>query len=173
VLHIRVLALALAFASSLPALGVDAAGGRAQPASDAPSAQPIADSMDSELLVTCETAWRAWFAGDVAALEAMLPAEFISYGMTGKELSDRARTLAESRPFAASGGRLERLDFPATSAQRYGDEIVLYSLYEVGLVDGAGKATTLRGRATEVFVRRDGRWLHPGWHLDLETLPGS
>jgi hypothetical protein len=164
---IRELLVAVALVWSLPALGADAIGS-AQPVSDAVSAQP-ADGIDSELLAARETAWRAWFAGDVAALEAMLPAEFISYGMTGKELSDRARTLAESRAYAASGGRLERLEFPATSAQRYGDVVVLYSLYEVGLVDGAGKATTLRGRATEVFVRREGRWLHPGWHLDVET----
>ena len=166
---IRALAFAVAFAYSLPVFGVDAAGAHAQPASAAP---PTADGIDSELLATRVTAWRAWFAGDVAALEAMLPAEFIAYGMTGKELSDRARTLAASRAFAASGGRLERLDFPATSAQRYGDVVVLYSLYEARLVDRAGKETTLRGRATEVFVRRDGRWLHPGWHLDLETSGG-
>lgn len=166
---IRVLALALALGWSLPAFGVDAAGAQAQPASAAPS---TADGIDSELLVTRETAWRAWFAGDVAVLESMLPAEFISYGMTGRELSDRARTLAASREFAASGGRLERLDFPATSAQRYGDVVVLYSLYEVRLVDGTGKESTLKGRATEVFVRRDGRWLHPGWHLDVEASGG-
>ena len=163
---IRALAFAVALACSLPAFGVDAASAHAQPAS---AAAPTADGIDSELLVTRETAWRAWFAGDAAALEAMLPAEFIAYGMTGKELSDRARTLAASRAFAASGGRLERLDFPATSAQRYGDVVVLYSLYEIRLVDGGGKETTMRGRATELFVRRDGRWLHPGWHLDLET----
>jgi len=169
---IRVLALAVALVWSVPVLGVDAAG-QAQPAGDVSSAQSTVDGIDSELLATRETAWRAWFAGDVAALGAMLPADFISYGMTGKELSDRAKALAESRAYAASGGRLERLEFPATSAQRYGDVVVLYSLYEVRLVDGAGKATTLKGRATEVFVRRDGRWLHPGWHIDLETPPGS
>ena len=169
---VRVLALALALVWSVPVLGVDAAG-QAQPAGDVPSTQPTPAGIDSELLATRETAWRAWFAGDVAALEAMLPVEFIAYGMTGKELSDRARTLAASRAFAASGGRLERLEFPATSAQRYGDVVVLYSLYEVRLIDGAGKGTTLKGRATEVFVRRDGRWFHPGWHLDLETSPRS
>jgi len=50
--------------------------------------------------------------------------------------------------------------------------VVLYSVYEIAIVGGAGKASTMRGRATEVFVRRDGRWLHPGWHLDLDGAPG-
>lgn len=130
------------------------------------------ESIDRDLLATRETAWRAWFAGDTAALEAMLPAEFLSYGMTGEETSDRAKTLAASRGFAASGGRLERLAFPDTRAQRFGDVVVLYSVYEIGIVDGAGKESTMRGRATEVFVRRDGRWLHPGWHLDVERSGG-
>ena len=30
---------------------------------------------------------------------------------------------------------------------------------------------TMRGRLTEMFVRRDGKWLHPGWHLDLVAAP--
>ena len=130
------------------------------------------EPIDRELLATREAAWRAWFAGDSATLGAMLPAEFLGYGMTGVEVSDRARTLTASRGFAAAGGRLERLAFPETRAQQYGDAVVLYSLYEITLVDGAGKASTMRGRATEVFVRRDGRWLHPGWHLDLEGSGG-
>jgi hypothetical protein len=30
---------------------------------------------------------------------------------------------------------------------------------------------TMSGRLTEVFVRRGGRWLHPGWHLDVLNTP--
>ena len=65
-----------------------------------------------------------------------------------------------------------RLAFPETRAQQFGDVVVLYGRYEAVIqVDGAER--TLRGRLTEMFVRRDGRWLHPGWHLDMSTAPGS
>lgn len=163
------LVLIAVVAASQAVLGADASP-VAAPAATAVDAH--AESIDRELLATRETAWRAWFAGDTASLEAMLPAEFLGYSMSGEEISDRARTLAASRGFAASGGRLERLAFPETRAQRFGDVVVLYSVYEIGIVDGAGKASTMRGRATEVFVRSDGRWLHPGWHLDVESSGG-
>jgi hypothetical protein len=29
-----------------------------------------------------------------------------------------------------------------------------------------GKQSTQRGRATELFVRTNGRWVHTSWHLD-------
>jgi hypothetical protein len=28
-----------------------------------------------------------------------------------------------------------------------------------------------KGRLTEIFVRQNGRWVHPGWHLDLTAEP--
>ena len=47
-------------------------------------------------------------------------------------------SIASSRAFKESGGRLVALSFPETRVQRL----------------------------TEVFVKREGRWVHPGWHLD-------
>jgi len=177
---LRSLVLVAVVVAGQPVLAVDAppvavslanVADAPSPAASSPS-PPAAETIDRELLATRDKAWRAWFAGDTASLEAMLPREFLGYSMSGEEISDRAGTLAASRGFAASGGRLERLAFPATRAQCFGDVVVLYSVYEIGIVDGAGKASTMRGRATEVFVRRDGRWLHPGWHLDVEASGG-
>lgn len=165
---ILVAAVLIAVAALLPpALTADTAVDRpADPAT--PPIEAAADAtIDPEVLAVREAAWRAWFGGDVAALAAMLPPEFISFSTRGDELGDLAATLAASRAWAASGGRLERLAFPLTRAQRYGDVVVLYSVYEATLADGAGKESVLRGRATEVFVRREGRWLHPSWHLDV------
>jgi hypothetical protein len=45
---------------------------------------------------------------------------------------------------------------------------VLYGRYEA-VIQADGVERTVRGRLTETFVRRDGKWLHPGWHLDLST----
>ena len=155
-------------AASLSLAAAAATAATPPPAPATPPAPTPTAAVDPALLAVRETAWRAWFAGDEAALAPMLPDEFLGIGTSGTEMADRAHTLAASRAFHESGGRLVRLAFPQTRAQQYGDVVLLYSLYEATLVGGDGKETTLRGRATELFVRRDGRWLHPGWHLDTE-----
>ena len=123
----------------------------------------------AEVLKVREAAWRAWFAGDTAALEKMLPAEFIGISMEGP-LTPLPRTLEESRGFREGGGRLVSLAFPETQAQVYGDVVVLYGRYAVTFASG-GSEKSVSGRLTEVFVRRDGRWVHPGWHLDTVPAP--
>ena len=122
--------------------------------------------IDPEVLVAREAAWRAFFGGDVKALGDLLPQEFIGIGMNEAPFTDRAKTLDASRAFREGGGRLIHLTFPETQAQRFGDVVVLYGRYEV-VVESGGAERTMRGRLTEMFVRRDGKWLHPGWHLDL------
>jgi hypothetical protein len=136
------------------------------------AAAPPETAIDAEVLKLRESAWRAWFAGDVATLGAMLPPEFIGINMQAGPFSTLERTLEESRAFHAQGGRLTGLEFPETQAQRYGDVLVLYGRYAVTFVPTAGAAEQkVSGRLTELFVRRDGRWLHTGWHLD--TVAGS
>jgi hypothetical protein len=63
-----------------------------------------------------------------------------------------------------------RMMFPETQAQRFGDVVVLYGRFEVVFQSG-GADRTRRGRLTEIFVRRDGKWLHLGWHLDVTAGP--
>jgi hypothetical protein len=134
-------------------------------ADGAPGAAP-----DPEVLAVREAAWRAYFGGDVEALRAVLPPEFIGIAMNEGPFADLAETLEGSRSFHARGGRLVRLEFPETRMQRLGDVAVLYGRYVLVLESG-GAERTLQGRLTELFVRRGGRWLHPGWHLDLTGGP--
>ena len=75
-------------------------------------------------------------------------------------------------PIREKGGRLVRLAFPDTQAQRFGDVVVLYGRYEA-VIYSDGAERTLRGRLTEMFVRRDGRWLHPGWQSQFDSQPGA
>ena len=140
----------------------------ARPVAAAESAPSTA--IDAEILRLRETAWRAWFDGDESTLRSILPPEFIGINMGDAPFSDLEKTLAESRSFKAGGGRLVKLEFPETRAQRSGDTVVLYGRFSVVLEEG-GKQQTLAGRLTEVFVRRNGKWWHPGWHLDLASTP--
>ena len=48
---------------------------------------------------------------------------------------------------------------------RFGEAIVLFGSYEA-VISSGGTEKKLHGRLSEVFVKRDGRWVHPGWHLD-------
>ena len=124
-----------------------------------------AEAPDPDVLAVRESAWRAWFSGDEKALRAMLPEDFLSISAHGSEIAGLERTIASSRAFKESGGRLVKLAFPETQAQRFGDTVVLYGSYDATYVVGTDEKH-IRGRLTEVFVKRDGRWLHPGWHLD-------
>jgi uncharacterized protein DUF4440 len=129
-------------------------------------------AMDQEVLAAREAAWRAYFGGDAKALGDLLPQEFIGIAMNDTPFANRAQALDGARAFRERGGRLVRLAFPETQAQRLGDVVVLYGRYEA-VIESGGAERTLRGRLTEVFVRRDGKWLHPGWHLDLTAEPAS
>jgi hypothetical protein len=144
-------------ALGLTALGAAATGSSSEVAKGA--------TVDPEVLRLREAAWRAWFAGDESALGRMLPPEFIGINMQAGPFTTRQAALEQARAFRAKGGRLVRLEFPETHAQRYGDVVVLYGRY-LAVMESEGSVQTVTGRLTEVFVRQDGRWVHPGWHLD-------
>jgi len=129
-------------------------------------------AIDPEVLAVREAAWRAFYDGDVKTLGDQLPEEFIGINMNDSPFTNRAKVLDASRAFRERGGRLVSLTFPDTQAQRYGDVVVLYGRFEVVFYSG-GAERTMRGRLTEIFFRRDGKWLHPGWHLDLTGPPPS
>lgn len=116
------------------------------------------------LLAAREAVWRTWYAGDAAGFTAIVPPELITIESRSGEFGTLATNLAGSRAFAASGGKLTRLVFPRTEIQTYGATAVLYTTYELDVLAG-GKTTTRRGAATEVFVQREGRWVHTGWQL--------
>jgi hypothetical protein len=116
-----------------------------------------------ELLAAREAVWRAWFAGDTKQLGALLPPELITIEQSGT-FGKLDSNLKAAREFAARGGKLTRIAFPTTEIQAYGATVILYTTYEADLlVDG--KTNTMKGAATEVFVRRNGKWMNTGWQL--------
>jgi ketosteroid isomerase-like protein len=124
----------------------------------------LSDDEKKKLLTAREAVWRAWFDGDRKALEALLPEELLAVDANG-EWSNRKAVLEQSAQFAASGGKLVRLEFPKTEMQVYDDTAIVYSSYIYELEQGGNRSTS-SGRVTEVFVNRNGQWVNPGWHMD-------
>ena len=128
--------------------------------------RPIGDQMKKRLLDAREAVWRAYFAGDRATLEKLIPEETIAIDPGGDpDWSGRQKILEGSAEFAKSGGKLIKLEFPKTEIQIYGMTAVIYSLYSYELETG-GQRSTHTGRVTEIFVLRNGQWVNPGWHMD-------
>jgi ketosteroid isomerase-like protein len=126
--------------------------------------RPMSLGEKDRLLAAREAVWRAWFANDTAQLAELLPPELIAIE-TGEEWQTREDELAGAKDFAAKGGKLVRLEFPQTEIQAYGHTAILYTKFTLE-TEMDGKQTTLSGRATEMFVSRQGKWVNVGWHLD-------
>jgi uncharacterized protein (TIGR02246 family) len=119
------------------------------------------------LLTAREAVWRAWYGGDTAALAALLPPELVTLGPGQAGWGARDGIIAASEKFAKSGGTLTRLEFPRTEIQVYGSTAIIYTSYVLDVAAG-GTTRTESGKATEVFVRRSGKWLNTGWQLAPE-----
>jgi hypothetical protein len=107
--------------------------------------------------------WKRWFTGDTTRLRALLPSELIAISADGWRTLDE--TIAGSARFAANGGSFVSVTFEQERAHRFGDTVILFSNYTLVTARG-GERNTQRGRATEVFVRTGGKWVHTSWHLD-------
>ena len=129
------------------------------------SPRSIGDQMKKRLLDAREAVWRAWFAGDRATLEKLIPQETIAIESEENNWSNRQVILENSQQFAKGGGKLLKLEFPKTEIQMYGATAIVYSNYSYALQVG-GQTVNKSGRVTEVFVLRNGQWVNPGWHMD-------
>jgi hypothetical protein len=128
-------------------------------------AQAGASDQRADILKAREAVWRAWFANDTATLHELVPAETIVFSGGESEWKHQAEIFRSAAEFQAQGGKLIRLEFPRTEIQRFGDVAVVWSNFVVE-TEMNGKTSTDTGRASEIFVLRDGRWINPGWHTD-------
>ena len=127
--------------------------------------RPLPDQMKKRLLDAREAVWRAFFAGDRATLEKLIPEETVAIEADDNNWSNRQTIFEGSAQFAKNGGKLVKLEFPRTEIQVYGFTAVVYSNYLYELEVG-GQHINRSGRVTEVFVLRNGQWVNPGWHMD-------
>jgi hypothetical protein len=112
--------------------------------------------------------WVDWFSGDTAALRRALGPELVAMSAGAPYWQSLGETIAASAKFRAGGGKLVSVGFDSTMTHRFGETAVMFSRYSVVTESTEGRAT-LKGRATEVFVRTNGRWVHTSWHLDSES----
>jgi len=127
---------------------------------------PFTPKLRQELEELRMQVWVAWFSNDVPKLKTLLAPELIAISPGDSVLfKSLPQTLEQSAVFTKSGGKLVALTFSNTETRVYGDVAVMYSGYQLTTEQG-GKQTTARGRATEVFVKRGGKWIRPSWHLD-------
>jgi ketosteroid isomerase-like protein len=156
----RTLGVAVALVWAL----VAASPAAAQTSNPRPTRVELDSASKAELLLARERIWRAWFANDSAELARLLPpAAVAAEGVDGWE--DRAAIVAGSRGFAASGGKLVRIAFFDTEIVTFGTTAIVHARFELELENG-GQRNKRTGRATEIFVRRDNRWVNPMWVLE-------
>ena len=119
-----------------------------------------------EILALREAAWRTWFANDQEGFGKVVPDELVALGWDGGEWGDRAHAMAAMAEFAKRGMKLTTLEFPQNVFQQCGDAVVLYTRFRLVLTDSEGKSSESTARGTEIFVRRNGKWIHTGRPLD-------
>jgi ketosteroid isomerase-like protein len=138
---------------------------QAQVESQMSSLRHLPEDLNKKLLDAREAVWRAYFAGDRATLEKLIPEETITIEAGEDNWSNRKTILEGSTEFAKGGNKLIKLEFPKTEIQVYGLTAIVYSTYLYELEVG-GSRVSRSGRVTEVFVLRNGQWVNPGWHMD-------
>jgi hypothetical protein len=130
-----------------------------------PAQAPIDPRIRDELVTAREAVWRAYFQGDSAALVRLLPERMTAMGR------DRAGIIRDAQGYAQGGGKYVGIEFSDESFFVNGNTAVLWSHYVAHLVDKAGKRNDVKGRAIELFVNENGRWINPHWHLDGDKSP--
>jgi hypothetical protein len=110
------------------------------------------------LLEAREAVWRAYFAGDSARLVELLPERMVGMG------ENRAGIIASAQAFRRGGGALSAIEFSDDEVVMRDGMAVTYAKYRV-LLEHAGKRDSMVGFAIELFVKLDGRWINPSWHL--------
>ncbi|MEO6390601.1 MAG: nuclear transport factor 2 family protein [Pyrinomonadaceae bacterium] len=127
----------------------------------------LSPNEQASLKIAREGVWKAYFGGDLAQLEKLVPEEAIAMDGGPDVISKRADIFAGAKRSAAGGSKLVSLEFPRTETQVYGNTVILYTTFKLEL-ETAGKRESLTGRGTETFVNRDGNWVNTGWNLEMK-----
>ncbi len=111
-------------------------------------------SGDKSMVLALESAWnQAELHHDANAVSAILAENFISVDHHGTLLT-RAKYLADLKDPSYKPEEISNTD---TSVYLYGDTAIVTSAYRTRGTDD-GKPFTHRGRFTDTWIKRDGKW---------------
>ena len=117
-------------------------------------AQGNNESADKSLILALESAWnQAEIHHDSTAVAAIVADTFISVDHHGKLLS-RSQYLADLKD---PSWKPEEISNSETSVYIYGDTAIVTSAYHTKGTDH-GKPFVHRGRFTDTWIKRDGKW---------------
>jgi ketosteroid isomerase-like protein len=117
-------------------------------------AQDSADSADKSLLLALEGAWnQAELHHDANAAAAIMADSFISVDHHGK-LLNKSQYLADLKDLSF---KPEEISNSETSVYLYGDTAIVSSVYRTKGTDN-GKPFVHRGRFTDTWIKRNGKW---------------
>lgn len=111
--------------------------------------------------------WVHWFGGDTAALRRVLAPELVAISPDSELWQDLEASVAGSARYKANGGSLAAVEFSNTTVHHANGVVIMFSRYAAHLVNN-GAHTEQKGRATEVFVKSNGAWVHTSWHIDVD-----
>ena len=119
-------------------------------------------SAELELEVALRRFARAWAAGDAAQLDAMLAPDYTHVDPTGAFV-DREDWLDDTRDRA---GRGTTVGFRHVTIRRHGDVAIITGVIVMsgGGILAVDDPRDLSLRFTQVWSRRDGRWLRDAFH---------
>lgn len=107
--------------------------------------------------------WVDWFSGNTDGLRGVLSPKLVAISPDGWQSLDES--IAGSVAFKNTGGRLMSVTFDHEVIHHFGDVVVMFSVYTL-VTETQQKRAIQTGRATEVFVKSKGHWVHTSWHLD-------
>ena len=121
--------------------------------SEAPATGATADGVEEQALYQLERDWAAAnLKKDIAVVDKFLAKDFVSnYG--GRTLN-KAQLLAQIKSNPAKVESIENSDMVAMV---FGDTAVVRGVYTEKSTTN-GKDSSMKGRYTEVYAKRDGRW---------------
>ncbi|HTU40506.1 MAG TPA: hypothetical protein VMF10_02280 [Candidatus Aquilonibacter sp.] len=121
------------------------------------------DSQDAAILKCRESVWRPWFANDTKTLHELIPPEAIAISPREDQWETQADVFRGAVEFQSQGSCFTL----SSRAAKYNVAAMPPSSSEFDLeMEVGGKRSLATGRATEVFVLRNGHWINYGWHTD-------
>ena len=119
------------------------------------AAQAPGTDTEDHAVLGLELAWnQAEIHRDVRAVDSLLGPDFLRVDHCGR-LMNKTSYLAE---VAVTGLQPSHIVNEDMQIRRYGDTAVIVSTYHEKGTD-KGKLTSVRGRFTDVWVRRAGKWM--------------